>query len=165
MVRHTSHFWTHGTSVIPEQTPYLTGASNGLQILRAGWGARVSQNPGTRNWFHFAIPTPTILDHRRVDLKRLWLRARVSDGPVIEQVDVRMQTSEGDATELIARLDRDDGVHFTGRAGQFEFDTPDKRCVGPVVLCVNVNFVPDMRPPENFVFFWGAGADFEEYTV
>jgi hypothetical protein len=35
-------------------------------IRRAGFSIRVEGKPNTENWFHFAVPTPVIVNDRRL---------------------------------------------------------------------------------------------------
>jgi hypothetical protein len=44
------------------------------QDTRLGWSAFVMGKPGTENWFHFAIPTPVIINDVRLQTDSVLLR-------------------------------------------------------------------------------------------
>src|SRR5262245_36098339 len=78
-----SAVWVHGTSVQPE---YAVPS-----IARKGWGTQIVGNPSVfisgqpgvadfwsgpqtvRNWFHFALTTPVIIDDARPKLTRCFV--------------------------------------------------------------------------------------------
>ena len=66
-------FWTHGTSVQiedPDKVQY---------IRRWGYGTTIRQEHETWNWFHFAIPTPTIIDNINTQYGVVYLKARTGN--------------------------------------------------------------------------------------
>ena len=52
--------WIHGHSMQIEYPDRL------VRVERNGWGTVVEGKPGTDNWFHFAIPTPVIINDVRL---------------------------------------------------------------------------------------------------
>jgi hypothetical protein len=77
-------FWVHGTSVQVEN-PELTSPG---YVWRQGFATRVRQAPGTANWFHFAIPTPTIFNNMKPMHRSVYLRVWMSLGVLIDEVHV-----------------------------------------------------------------------------
>jgi hypothetical protein len=77
--------WAHGSSVQAEQEGYF------ISKQRAGYGARFRTHG--EEWFHFAIPTPVILDGQRASLRKIFvlygtegtaakiIKVHVYDGP------------------------------------------------------------------------------------
>lgn len=72
-------FWVHGTSVQVQFPSNLRGEgasatpSGGEGVMRYETGTRFPLKPARINWFHFAIPTPTILDDERPPVSRVCL--------------------------------------------------------------------------------------------
>ena len=52
--------WIHGHSMQIEYPELL------VRVERDGWGTVVEGKPGAINWFHFAIPTPVIINDVRL---------------------------------------------------------------------------------------------------
>lgn len=62
--------WTHGHAVVVESM-----VDDGVfKFTRFGWGAEIVVRPGTSRWFHIPIPTPVILDGKRMKLIRVFLQ-------------------------------------------------------------------------------------------
>jgi hypothetical protein len=47
--------------------------SRNARQVRIGWCAFVEGNPGTDNWFHFAVPTPVIINDVRLQVDSVML--------------------------------------------------------------------------------------------
>jgi hypothetical protein len=152
----THRCWTHGVSVIPEYTKEYTGHDNGLYMRRAGWGAQVKQKKGTKNWFHFAIPSATTLDNCNVDYYHAYLRVRVNNDALIDEVHVRVAAGPESNSPVIYKK----AYNITGQDTTLSFNLPNQRCTGPLVICVHVVFEED----DGEVVFAGAGGWFEEWT-
>lgn len=60
--------WIHGHSMQIEYPDRIASQ------WRAGFGFTVEGKPGTDNWFHFAIPTPVIIDDVRLRADSIMLR-------------------------------------------------------------------------------------------
>ncbi|MFD9412501.1 hypothetical protein ACFWBN_36615 [Streptomyces sp. NPDC059989] len=147
------HFWTHGVSIIPEKTKEFTGDHNGLFLQRAAWGARVRQNPGTDNWFHFAIPTPTILDGgSSVWTGDVWIRVKVNNGATVTGVRVHQTGGLNAASPVLF----DAGpLNITGQDTQLTFHTPQST-TGPYVVSTHVQFENEGAE----IVFGGVGGGF-----
>ena len=65
--------WTHGSSVQVEYPDRLQ------LIVRYGFGTKIRQEHGTSNWFHFAIPTPTIINNANTKYDVAYLKARTGN--------------------------------------------------------------------------------------
>lgn len=146
------YFWTHGVNV---QVEY-TDPERALYIRRAGFGTVIRQKGGTWNWFHFAIPSATKLDDDDVDRYHAWLRGCINDHAVIKRVHIR-EAQKGCHCPII--YDSGD-INLTGRELEESFNIPDRRCRGPLVICILVKFQED----DGEVTFTGAGGWFEEHT-
>jgi hypothetical protein len=60
--------WIHGHSMQIEYPDRIAS------MRRAGFSIDVEGKPGTTNWFHFAIPTPVIIDDVRLRADKVLLR-------------------------------------------------------------------------------------------
>ncbi len=157
----TFKFWTHGVSVIPEYTKQYTGHDNGLFMRRAGWGALVRQNANTENWFHFAIPSATMLDDDRVSHYRAWLRVKVNHYAVIDNIQIREATGPSIESPVIYNThDQDAGFSISDQQGEFSFELHHSSCTGPLLMCVHAIFNEDAGE----ILFVAAGGWFEERT-
>jgi hypothetical protein len=63
--------WAHGHSMIVEYPQNIKSE------WRAGFYIRLVGKRNTTNWFHFAIPTPVIVDNNRLSIDSAMLRFRV----------------------------------------------------------------------------------------
>lgn len=138
-------FWTHGVNTIVE---FPERAS---LIQHAGWGTLVQQSANAErpdNWFHIAIPSPTILDDdETVFLSYADLRAEVNENARIDRVHFR----ENEA------LVHDESISLTAQVVNQRFDL-GKRIRGGVVIAVHVDFLTGS--PIGEIKFRGAGARF-----
>lgn len=149
-------FWIHGVAVIPEYTKEYTGHDNGLYMRRSGFGAQIRQKKGSSNWFHLAIPSATELDDDNVSYYHAWLRFKINTGAVIQRIHVR----ENSKTCHSALIWDSGPLTVTGQCTEYSINLPDRRCRGPLVICVLVFFEAD----NGEVIFTGAGGHFEEWT-
>jgi len=60
--------WIHGNSMEIEYPERIASQEH------LGYYFKVEGNPGTANWFHFAIPTPVIVNDVRLRIKKVALR-------------------------------------------------------------------------------------------
>ena len=75
--------WIHGTSVQIEYPERLQ------RIKRAGFYTYLYGKANTTNWFHFAIPTPVIVDKKRLKILCAILRFRTfSDNAIVKHVQI-----------------------------------------------------------------------------
>jgi hypothetical protein len=59
--------WIHGHSMQVEYPDRIA------RHERIGWGTEIEGKPGTINWFHFAIPTPVIINDVRLQADSVML--------------------------------------------------------------------------------------------
>jgi hypothetical protein len=59
--------WIHGHSMQVEYPDRI------VRHERVGWGTDIEGMPGTINWFHFAIPTPVIINDVRLQADSIML--------------------------------------------------------------------------------------------
>lgn len=57
--------WVSGTAAQEETAPKT--------LKRVGWGTGFELEPGHSCWFHFAIPTPVIIDDERVAVRAVYV--------------------------------------------------------------------------------------------
>ena len=75
--------WIHGTNINIEYPERLEG------IRRAGFYTYLYGKSNTTNWFHFAIPSPVIVDRRRLRIARAMIRCRThSNKAIIKHVHI-----------------------------------------------------------------------------
>jgi len=103
------------------------------EVRRNSQGTRVRQNGGA-NWFHFAIPSPTMLDNKGVNLHSVALEASANANATI----VSVHTYEG--TTAVKRMD---DLRWTNREDIDEhWNIPDKKIRSPIALSIQVEFDP-----------------------
>lgn len=72
--------WAHGNAVVAEQPPGYEndggafGFGGLFSLNHFGWGTQIAMRPGFGSWFHIPIPTPVILDGKRMKLIRVFLQ-------------------------------------------------------------------------------------------
>jgi hypothetical protein len=138
-------YWLHGTSVRVEYPDRVE------HIRRAGYYTEVRQNPGTTNWFNFAIPTPTIHAGKRMKYSRAHLVAEVHENAKIDKVHI------WDGDRCVTKFDNLGLLHqHVDRA----FDIPSRRVRYGLLVSVYVEFLKGKSVGE--VHFMGAGASFDE---
>jgi len=92
--------WIHGTSIQVELPDQIEA------IRRFGFFTRITGKPSTTNWFHFAIPTPVIVNGDRKEVGPVILRFRTLSNKAIVR-DVHIYDGE-------ARIVAHDGVNLSG---------------------------------------------------
>jgi hypothetical protein len=157
------YFWTHGVNVQVEYTEEYIPPRGleekigtrelGLYVRRTGGGVVIRQNGGTWNWFHFAIPTATMIDDEHVDYKNAYLRGRINGKATV--TDVHIRHGGVDHQERIWRYT----PNLSERIIDESYDIPNEQCTQPMVICVRVEFEPGGE-----VIFTGAGARMDEQT-
>ena len=141
--------WTHGVSVEVENVD----GSRGLHIERTGFGAKIKQNRGTSNWFHLAIPTPTLWNGEDLRLCAASLRVDVNNDAVIKRLHVR-ESLEGDSGYCSKVCDSGE-INITGQVTRLSLDHLG-HVEGPLAICAYVEFEGE----EGEIRFIGAGALF-----
>jgi hypothetical protein len=74
--------WTHGNGGLVEYPDRMTS------IRRIGPALRLTGKPFTTNWIHFQIPTPVIVDQRRLRTDSVLLRFRSGPGASVSAIHV-----------------------------------------------------------------------------
>ena len=92
--------WVHGTSIAVECPDQIAN------MQRFGFFTRIVGKPNTTNWFHFAIPTPVIVDNDRKEVGPVILRFRTGSANAVVR-DVHIYDGE-------ARIAAHDGVNLSG---------------------------------------------------
>lgn len=135
-------YWVHGVSTFVERPQLLA------TIFHAGHGTVATQAGNTDNWFHIAVPTPTMIDdEEKVGLRVVAFRAKADNAEITEWhlymgkdlVGTRQETWSGE-------------IDQTWEVGNWALR-------GPLNLCFRVAF-HDGTPQATFTF-QGAGAGFE----
>jgi peptidoglycan hydrolase-like protein with peptidoglycan-binding domain len=138
--------WTHGTSVQVEYPDRIEF------IQRMGFFTRIVGKPNSNNWFHFAIPSPVIVDNKRLKVGPVILRFRT----LAAQAYVR-DVHVWDGSGLLALHN---GVNLSGDHFFEPFGIP--HCP-PALWGLNISIGMEFRPgtPTNrTVDFIAAGCDF-----
>jgi peptidoglycan hydrolase-like protein with peptidoglycan-binding domain len=104
--------WVHGTDVHVE----LDG--NVESLTRFGFFTRIVGKPNTTNWYHFAVPTPVIVDGNRLAFARAMLRFVTGGASAIVR-DVHIYDGS-------ARIAAHDGVNLSGSQPFTKFGVPHK---------------------------------------
>lgn len=139
--------WTHGHSMVIEYPASLTAT------WRAGFFIRVEGKKGTGNWFHFAIPTPVIVDNNRLTVGSVMLRFRTaSNDAFIHAVHVY----DGET-----KIASHDNLHLAPNQWAFErFDVPPHpEVLWGLGISIGVQFNANQRA-KNQIEINSAGCDF-----
>jgi hypothetical protein len=103
--------WIHGHSMEIEYPDRMASA------IRRGYAFQIEGKPGTTNWFHFAIPTPVIINDVRLQVDSIMLR--MSTGSIDAFVrDVHIYDGE-------ARIAVHDGVYLAEDNWFVRFEVPE----------------------------------------
>ena len=103
--------WIHGHSMEIEYPDRMASA------IRRGYAYQVEGMPGTANWFHFAIPTPVIINDVRLQIDSIMLR--MTTGSVDAFVrDVHIYDGE-------TRIAVHDDVYLVEDNSFVRFEVPD----------------------------------------
>ena len=143
-------FWTHGVNVqieYPDSIVGITGDER-AEPRRSGWGTLVYQKENTANWFHFAIPTPALINNQEVTLRFIRLRAEINETARIDTIHFRHDN----------RVIFTKEVNITNCSVDETFQSSGAIIRRGLALCVHISFLPgDTR---GMVIFKGAGASF-----
>ena len=142
--------WTHGVNVqveYPDRIVGMTGDER-AEPRRSGWGTLVHQKENTTNWFHFAIPTPVMINNQEATLRFLRLRAEINENARIDMIHFRHDN----------RIIFSQEVNITNRSVDETFQSPGIIIRRGLALCIYISFLPgDIR---GMVIFKGAGGVF-----
>lgn len=121
--------WVHGNAVTLEQEVPERGSI--FSFRHVGWGIQARIRPGFGGWFHVPIPTPVIVDERRLKLVRAFLLFAIENRGSLEYLHLydgqrlvtkRYKGQNQDANDLL----RIRGVHHTelDHLNTFELESP-----------------------------------------
>jgi hypothetical protein len=143
-------FWTHGVNVqieYPDRIVGITGNEH-AEPRRSGWGTLIYQKENTTNWFHFAIPTPVIINNQEATLKFIRFRAEINETARIDRIHFRH-----DNRIILSRE-----FNITNCSVDETIQSPKTIIRRSLALCVHISFLPgDAR---GMVIFKGAGGGF-----
>jgi hypothetical protein len=142
--------WTHGVNVQIEYPDRIVASTEADYAgpRRSGWGTLVKQEKNTTNWFHFAIPTPVIIDNQEVALQFIRLRAEINETARIDIIHFRHDN----------RIILSQDVNITNCSVDETFPSPKTIIRRGLALCLHISFLPgDAR---GMVIFKGAGGAF-----
>ena len=148
MTDHKYKFWIHGVNV------HVQNESATASIKRYSQGTKIRQNAGG-NWFHLAIPTPTLLNDHEVEQVDAFLRGKINGQATIKNVHI-WRGGEPRDHRVLAK-DYPDGQGLSNRILDELYNLPDEACHDPLVMCIYVDFENGGE-----IFFAGAGARFDE---
>jgi hypothetical protein len=143
-------FWTHGVNVQIEYPDRIFGITGDefAEPRRSGWGTLVYQKENTTNWFHFAIPTPVIINNQEATLRFIRLRAEINETARIDMIHFRH-----DNRIILSRE-----VNITNCSVDETIQSPKTIIQRSLALCVHISFLSgDTR---GMVIFKGAGGAF-----
>jgi len=143
--------WTHGHGAHIEYPDRLS-----LEI-RYGSRIRLRGKPFTSNWVHLAIPTPVIVDQRRLRAGSVLLHFRMGPGACVHAIHV------WDGSRKIA--DYNDLNLSPEKISMLRFDVPNQPLIKHGLgISVGVKFGDDANLPANklLVDITSAGCDFVE---
>jgi subtilisin family serine protease len=135
--------WVHGTSVQEEFPDRLEN------VRRLGPYSLFDGKPGTSNWFHFAIPTPVIVDNRRLRLESVMLQFLASRDTWVTNVHIY---------DGYQKIEWFDGLAMTGYRWFERFDTLNPLVRFGIGVSVRVRF--GRSSVRHHIRFVSAGGDF-----
>lgn len=143
--------WAHGNGMQIEYPDRIDS------IWRAGFYIRVKGKPFTSNWFHFAIPTPVIVDGKRLRVGSVMVRFRTGPGASIHAIHIY----DGE-TKIAAH----DGLNLSSNSFVWpRFDVPTHPLIKwGLGISIGVTFGDGANLPDNKlrVEISSAGCDFVE---
>jgi hypothetical protein len=141
--------WVHGHSMqieFPDRIP---------EVRRAGFYIHIRGTSNTTNWFHFAVPTPVLVDDKRLRVGSVMVV--FTTGSNIAQV-TNVHVYDGDRI-IVAH----DGLNLSGKIGFRRFDVPaHPQAQLGIGISIGVRFLsePDSQPKDYLMDFVAAGCDF-----
>ncbi len=143
-------FWIHGVNIQIEYPDRIVGMTgDGLtEPRRSGWGTLVYQKENTTNWFHFAIPTPVMINDQEATLSFIRVRAEINENARIDMIHFRHDN----------RIILSQKVNITNCSMDETFQSPGTIIRRGLALCIHISFLPgDTR---GMVIFKSAGGAF-----
>jgi len=138
--------WIHGNSMNIEYPDRIASE------LRTGFCIRIEGKPGTENWFHFAIPTPTIINGNKLKAGSVMLRFRtLSTDALVKNIHVY----DGET-----RIAQHDNINFYGDHLFERFDIPRHPAIQwGLGISIGVGF-GGIKSMSHRMEFISAGCDF-----
>lgn len=135
--------WTHGHNLQVEFP------QNGT-VEHKGFSAKyISSGAGKPNWLHFAIPTPVLVNDKRLKVGSVLIRFRCGTGGVIKAIHVY------DAENKIAGKDNLN-LNFT----EWHLERVDVPADPLILWSLGISILVDFGANERWVEFSAAGCDF-----
>jgi subtilisin family serine protease len=136
--------WVHGSSVVEEYPDRLQLKAN------KGFYSIFEGKPGTTNWFHYAIPTPVIVDNKRMRLDSVDIKFLAHPDVWVMNVHVY---------DGYLKIKAYDGLRMTGSHLFERFDVLNRYVGAGIGISIGVQFGRDASKP-HYVRFLSAGAHF-----
>jgi len=146
-------FWSHGVALVPQFSKPFTNTDNGLNMERADWGTKVSQDANTSNWFHFPLTSGSTLDGDGAVINRAFFLADINRDAVIKRIHVTMIDQSPLTPDPILLVN--DTVNFTNVNDRFNFNFRTSILSGALVLSAYAEF----QKSTGEIIFKSAGAD------
>jgi subtilisin family serine protease len=137
--------WIHGTSVEVEYPDRLNLFS------KKGFYTLVEGKPDTTNWFHFALPTPVIVDNKRLKLESVILMFVTQPDAVVTNVHIY---------DGYQKIEAFDSLSMTGSHLFERFDVLNLLVRYGIGISIGVKF--GKQSTNNLMAFVSAGGDFIE---
>jgi hypothetical protein len=125
------------------------------QDSRIGWCAVVGGKPGTENWFHFAIPTPVIVNDVRLQADSIMLRFDTGSVDAwVRQVDIWDGWNK-----IWTSFDSTPNLNWSGQHWFERVTVPGTPAMGfGMGISVGVSF--GVEAMDHGMKFYGVGCDF-----
>lgn len=137
--------WIQGYSMQIENPERL------IQNTRIGWCAFVMGQPGTQNWFHFAIPTPVIINDVRLQADSVILSFATGSADAIVR-DIHVYDG-------LNRIGTFDGVNLSGQQYLVRQIIPGTPYMG-MGLGISVGVSFGVEAMDHGMEFYDVGCDF-----
>ena len=135
--------WTHGHSIDAEYPERLK------RFVKKGYYALAEGQQDSSNWFHFALPTPVIVDKKRLKLESIMLRFLTSQDVRVTSVHIY---------DGHKKIEAYDGLSLSGARWFERFDTLNKPVRFGIGVSIKVEFGSLDKPLR--IGFIAAGGDF-----
>jgi hypothetical protein len=135
--------WVHGTAIQIEAMDKVE------QVLRRGFNVRLFLKPGVDMWFHFPIPTPVILNDRRLRADSAMIDFKTDGG--------QTQISKVHVYDGAARIATHEGLNLSNHHPLERFAVTDRP---EIVRGIAISVAVDMGVDGRWIEFTSAGVDF-----
>jgi hypothetical protein len=137
--------WIHGHSMQVEYPERLALHEHN------GWGTDIEGKPGTENWFHFAIPTPVIINDVRLQADSILLSFRTGSIDAFVR-DVHVYNGDETITEF-------NNVNLSQEQTLVRLVLPGTPTMG-LGLGISLGVGFGVEPMDHTMTFFSAGCDF-----